>query len=363
MGRTAVNSGAVDSDDFGLATPSELSSIVTKSKNMAYKIAVLGSNSFSGASFVDACLTRGATVVGISRSAEPIPAFLPYKTNRAIGQFRFHALDINRNLPEIFDVLDAFKPDYVVNYAAQSMVGESWQHPEHWFQTNCVGQVKFHDRLRQRPYLKKYVHISTPEVYGSCSGNVTEDAPFNPSTPYAVSRAACDMSLMSFLKQYRFPVVFTRAANVYGPGQQLYRIIPRAILYAKLGKKLPLHGGGHSVRSFIHISDVNDGTWKVMERAEPGECYHLSTPEQVSIREVVSRIAARMGVPFESLVDIVDERPGKDAAYLLDSGRARARLSWKDTITLNDGIQETIKWVDENFEALKREPLNYIHKE
>lgn len=330
---------------------------------MLRKIAILGSNSFSGAHFVDHCLTTGAAVVGVSRSKEPIDAFLPYKKNARARDFQFHALDINKNLREIMDVLDNFKPDFVVNYASQSMVGESWQHPEHWFQTNCVGMVRFHDELRKRTWLKKYVHISTPEVYGSCQGNVTEDAPMNPTTPYAVSRAGCDLSLMSFLKQYQFPVVFTRAANVYGPGQQLYRIIPRTILFAKLGKRLPLHGGGHSVRSFIHISDVNDGTMRVMERAKPGQIFHLSTDQQVSIRDVVTRIAKRLGIPLQELVDIVDERPGKDAAYLLDSSRALKELQWKSSIDLDRGLDDTIAWVNQYFEALAKEPDHYIHKE
>ena len=98
------------------------------------------------------------------------------------------------------------------------------------------------------------------KFYGSCSGLVDENHPFSPSTPYATSRAACDMHLLNFFKNYNFPVVFTRAANVYGPGQQLYRIIPRTILFIKLGKKLQLHGGGKSLRSFIHIRDVAEAT-------------------------------------------------------------------------------------------------------
>ena len=110
------------------------------------------------------------------------------------------------------------------------MVGESWLNPDHWMMTNVVSTVRLHDRLRSFDFLERYVHVTTPEVYGSTEGWVREDAPFNPSTPYAVSRAAGDMSLRTYFATYGFPVVFTRAANVYGPGQQLYRIIPRTIL-------------------------------------------------------------------------------------------------------------------------------------
>lgn len=184
----------------------------------------------------------------------------------------------------------------------------------------------------------------------------------NPTTPYAVSRAACDMSLMSFYRAYGFPVIFTRAANVYGPGQQLYRIIPRTILSVLREQKIPLHGGGVSRRMFIHIEDVSDGTWRVATRGTPGEIYHLSGQELVSIREVVERICLKMGASFGSVVDIVDERLGKDAAYILDSNKARGVLGWKDNITLDSGLDETISWARDNLRELSSQPLEYIHR-
>jgi dTDP-glucose 4,6-dehydratase len=260
------------------------------------------------------------------------------------------------------EIVYDFRPRYVVNFAAQSMVAESWQHPQDWFQTNVVANVRLHDRLRHCDFVDKYVHVSTPEVYGSCHGSVREDAPLNPSTPYAVSRAACDMSLMTFFRAYRFPVVFTRAANVYGPGQHLYRIIPRTIVFVRLGRRLPLHGGGASLRSFIHIRDVANGTWRIAQRGKPGEPYHLSTPDLISIRDLVERICERLGVRFADHVEMVGERRGKDAAYILDSSKARESLGWKDTVGLDEGIDEVIAWVDRNLDELKRQPLEYVHK-
>lgn len=328
---------------------------------MSEKAVVIGSNSFSGASFVDYLLEEGIETIGISRSPEPNPVFLPYK-KRNSSLFQFFQLDINHDLAKILKITDKERPDYVVNFAAQSMVAESWRNPEHWFQTNAVATVKLHDELRKRDYLKKYVHISTPEVYGSCEGLVKENTHYNPSTPYAVSRAAADMSLMSFCNAYRFPGVFTRAANVYGPGQHLYRIIPRTILFFIIGRKLQLHGGGHSVRSFIHIRDVADGTLRVARLAEPGEIYHFSTARNISIRNLVEMIASQLGVSFDENVEIIGERLGKDAAYLLDSSSARQKLQWQDKITLEQGIEETIAWVQDNLEEIKKQPFDYIHK-
>lgn len=328
---------------------------------MSEKAVVIGSNSFSGASFADYCLGQGLAVVGISRSEEPNPAFLPYK-KRPGAPFSFHRLDLNHDLDRIVEVIADERPDYVVNFAAQAMVAESWLHPEHWFATNAVATVALHDRLRRLDWLKKYVHVSTPEVYGTCEGLVAESTRYNPSTPYAVSRAAADLSLMTFYKAYGFPVVFTRAANVYGPGQQLYRIVPRTILFFLTGRKLPLHGGGHSLRSFIHIRDVADATLRIARTAPPPEIYHLSTRRNIAIRDLVALIAERLGVSFADRVEIVGERLGKDAAYLLDSAKARDTLGWNDAIGLEAGIDETIAWVRDNLDTLRAQPDRYIHK-
>jgi dTDP-glucose 4,6-dehydratase len=330
---------------------------------VSLKLAVIGSNSFSGASFVDYALNQGADVIGISRSAEPNAAHLPYLWSGKNGRaFQFFPYDINKHLDQLVALLEKERPAYVVNFAAQSMVSESWKHPEHWFATNVVSTVRLHDELRRFDFMKKYVHVTTPEVYGSTNGFVRENAAFNPSTPYAVSRAAADMSLHTFFQTYRFPVVFTRSANVYGPGQQLYRIIPRTILFIRLGKKIGLHGGGYSSRSFIHMKDVSDATWRVMKNAPPGETYHISTNEIITIRQLVERICAKMGASFDSAVEVVGDRSAKDAAYLLDSTKIRDAFGWNDRIGLDEGLDDCIQWVDRNIDVLRHQNFDYAHK-
>lgn len=329
---------------------------------MAETFLVLASNSFSGASFTDYLLEKGCAVMGCSRSPEAHPAFLPYKWSARPGTFRFFQFDLNKDLDPLMDLIHAEKPVYVVNFAAQSMVAESWANPDHWFQTNVVSSVRFHERLRKCAFLKKYVHVTTPEVYGSTSGSIDETAPFNPSTPYAVSRAAADMSLRTFFAAYRFPVAFTRAANVFGPGQQLYRIIPRTILFIKLGRKLQLHGGGQSERSFIHVRDVADATARITRDGIPGEAYHISTNRVVSVRDLVRLICDRMKARFEDCVEVVGERLGKDSTYRLDSRKLRGQLGWKDQTSLEKGIDETIAWVERWLPELKQQPFDYVHK-
>jgi dTDP-glucose 4,6-dehydratase len=144
---------------------------------------VIGSNSFFGASFIKLLLEKGRAVTGVSRSDELHRAFLPYRWNGEPADFRFHRIDLNHDLDALIGLLERERPAYVVNFAAQSMVAESWATPEHWFTTNVVSTIRLHDRLRAMPFLERYVHVSTPEVYGSTGGTVREDAPFNPARP------------------------------------------------------------------------------------------------------------------------------------------------------------------------------------
>lgn len=242
------------------------------------------------------------------------------------------------------------------------MVAESREEPTHWYKTNLLSQVTFHDQLRKRSFLKKYIHISTPEVYGSTDGWIKENHNFNPTTPYSVSRAACDNHLLSFYKAYKFPVVFTRAANVYGPGQQLYRIIPRTILSVRTGKPLFLHGGGFSKRSFIYINDVVKATLELLFNADIGTCWHISSKEAITIRDLVKKVCEITNASFKNIVTDVGERLGKDQNYLLDSSNIRRIHNWDDSITLDQGIRKSIDWVDENIDQLKSLPWDYIHK-
>ena len=325
------------------------------------KFLVIGSNSFTGAHFVAHALKEGAEVVGISRSPEPATCFLPYRW-APHEKFTFRQIDLNHDLKAALDLVETFKPDYVVNFAAQGMVAQSWQAPRDWLMTNTVAMVDLHDGLRKHKFIRKFVQASTPEVYGNTSGLVTETAPYNPSTPYAVSKAACDMSLMAFQRAYGFPVALTRSANVCGPAQLLFRIIPRAVLCVLAGEKLQLQGGGTSVRSFIHIRDVCDGTLLVARNAAPGEIFHFSTDRLVSIRELVELVCKQMNVPFEQVVEVSEGRLGLDAAYKLDATKARTVLGWQDRCSLEDIVQETVDWMRSRWDEIRVQPRGYQHK-
>ena len=301
------------------------------------KFLVLGSNSFSGATFVDYLAEKGHDVVATSRSDEPHEALLPYKWQKRPGTVRFKRVDINHDLDALGALIRRERFTHVVNFAAQSMVGQSWDHPDDWMMTNVVSTVRLHVLLRDLDFLDRYVHVTTPEVYGSTDGWVGENTPFNPSTPYAVSRAAGDMSLKTFVDAFNLPAVSTRAANVYGPGQQLYRIIPRTVLAAMTGQKLKLDGGGVSVRVFIHMRDVSDATLKIA-------------------------LHGKLGKKFDECVELGPERAGKDAAYMLDSAKLRKELGWKDEVSLEAGIDSVIDWAKRFENELSTLPSSYTHK-
>ena len=330
---------------------------------MKYKrYAVLGSNSFAGAAFVARAVADGAEVIGFNRSLESSSIFLPYRNIKNGGSYTFVQTDINHDLDAILGRLDIFRPQVVVDFAGQGMVAESWQNPAEWYNTNIVAKVKLHDQLRRRDWMERYVRISTPEVYGSQESLLQETWQYNPSTPYAVSHAAVDQSLRAFHQQYDFPVIFTRFANFYGPGQQLYRIVPRTIIYALLGKKLQLQGGGTSVRAFISGVDVANAVMLSIDFGVVGDAYHFSPERFLTIRQVIEIICSRMGVDFAELVEISPDRLGKDQAYLMDSRKARRELGWQDSLTFEEGVDATVQWVKDYFDEISSLPLNYIHK-
>jgi len=328
-------------------------------------VAVIGSNSFSGSDFIDLILkSREYRIVGISRSPEKSELFLPYKRNsKKNSRFTFYQMDLNRNMAELKQLLGKEKPSYIVNFSAQSEVAPSWEHPEQWFQTNAVAIAEFGNFLCRQDWLERYVHISSPEVYGTCEGVVMEDAPLNPSTPYAASKAAGDLMLFTLIKNFSFPAVIIRATNVYGAHQQLFKIIPRTVIYLKKGLKIQLHGGGNAVKSYIHIRDVSKGELNAMEKGEAGKIYHLSPRVGIAVKDVVKKICNFIGKDFSVSTEVVEERPGQDKAYVINSDKARKLFGWSPEISIDEGIDGVIRWVNEYWQEIQMMPLDYIHKE
>jgi dTDP-glucose 4,6-dehydratase len=322
-------------------------------------VLIIGANSFSGSAFAND-LQKSYVRHLVFRNELPSSVFNPN------DQRREHETSTRWNLNDdcrkILELINENEVGTVVNFAAQSMVGQSWENPADWYEANVVSLSKLVSSISQHCKIESFIQFSTPEVYGSTSGWVKENFNFAPNSPYAVSRAASDWHLKALFENKDFPVIFTRAANVYGEHQRLYRIIPKLVLSGLTGKRVALQGGGKSIRSFIHIDDVNNALIKVMENGKLGETYHISTKELVSIYDLAVLVARKMNTQIEDLIEEVPDRVGKDFAYQLDSEKIRLELGWCDQVSLDRGLDRTIAWVSKNLPELSAMSTDYTHR-
>ena len=324
---------------------------------------VIGSNSFTGSHIVDALLERSSSpVVGISRSPEYKDIFLPYKSRKNKNNlFSFYQIDIVQQFDPLIKLLDRLKPAVVINVAALSEVSMSHEVPLEYFDTNTTAVVKLCTYLRSCSYLERYVHISSAEVFGTCGQPADEQTRFNPSTPYAVSKAAADMFLHTLIKNFKFPAIMIRSTNVYGKHQQLFKIIPRTIINLKLQQPVDLHGGGEAIKSFVHVQDVVEGILRAIERGKPG-AYHFTSSNHESVAQIVQKICRWMGQDFNSLTRVTQDRIGQDHRYWLDASKAKRELGWETAINFEQGFHEVKKWIEDNWASVQQESLVYVHR-
>ena len=253
---------------------------------------------------------------------------------------------------------DLIGTHYVVDFAALNVVAQSWAYPADYMRVNVMEHITLWNTIMQNWPRLKYLHVSTPEIYGATHGWIGEDTPYNPSTPYAVSRAAAEMLLKCYHKQHGLPVIFTRACNVYGPGQQLYRLIPKLIVSIKKGIRFPLEGGGSSYRAFLHVEDVCAATYLAATKGEPGEAYHIAPPGLHSTLEIVKRVCQEMEVSVKDVIEEAPERPGKDPEYWLDPFKLNS-MGWHAQVGIREGIERTVDWMKKNWAQIRDNPTSY----
>jgi len=326
------------------------------------KIVVIGSNSFSGQDFIDLALDNSINIVGVSRSDEKPDYLCKYKENNNIKLFKFVKCDINKNFEDLKKIISKENPEYVINFASQSEVAMSWEFPWQWYQTNTVGLSRLIKELTNIN-IKKYIHISTCEVYGTCRSEVNESTPVNPTTPYAASKASGETIVKMYSQEFGLPINIIRSTNVYGAYQQLFKIIPKSIIYPKLNRRISVHGGGIAKKSYIHIRDVSHCTLDILLKGTTGEIYNISPVNSISILELIEKIFKQTGKDMTSYVEFTKERKGQDKDYRLDSSKARKQFNWNSKICLENGIDDVIKWIDNNWLEIKNTSLEYNHIE
>lgn len=259
-------------------------------------------------------------------------------------KFKYHTRHLTYEMDLLFELLDKEQPEVIINYAAQGEGAVSWKNSWRFFETNSMALSKFVEELMKRDWLERFIQIGTSEMYGSVNHATKETEPIKPSSPYAASKVAFDMYLESVNKYLNFPMNIIRPSNAYCPGQLLHRIIPKTIWCGLTGNKLPLQGGGKAEKSYIHARDLARAIHLTSEKAPLGEIYNAGPKSPTSIREVVERTIAAMGLPFDSVCTIVEDRLGQDSKYWLDSEKIKAQLDWEPTIGWDEGLSEMVDW-------------------
>ncbi len=322
------------------------------------KIVIIGSNSFSAGSLIKILLKKKYYIYGISRSKINRKPFKSFSINK---NFRFFRLDINKNNAAIINLIKKIKPNYIINYASQSMVGQSWKDTEDWYLTNSYSMIKLYNGIFNNLYKSRLIHISTPEVYGSIKKNTVENNNYNPTTPYAASRVTADHFLDLLYKFKKINYCSVRASNVYGEYQRLYRIIPLSVYSILKNKKINLHGGGVSKRNFVYIDDVSKAIEIIMKKGKRGETYHISGDEMISIKNLVKKICYKMKYDFNKLVINSNDRKGKDMYYSIKSDKLRNKFGWITKISLDEGLDRCIEWVKKDLNFFKKNDEKYKH--
>jgi len=238
--------------------------------------------------------------------------------------------------------------DAVVNIAAETHVDRSIADPYTFLQNNTVGTFTILEALRRYDKKARLVHVSTDEVYGqTLEGSFTEDDPPNPSNPYSASKAAADMFVLSYQKTYGLNVSITRCTNNFGPYQLPEKLIPKTIIRALKDLPVPIYGSGTNVRDWIYVQDHCEAIEAVLQKGKPGEIYNVSAGNEIANIEIAKKILELLNKP-ESLITFVEDRPGHDIRYSLNSTKLRSETGWQPKFSFEQSLESTVQWYVQN---------------
>jgi dTDP-glucose 4,6-dehydratase len=236
----------------------------------------------------------------------------------------------------------------VVNIAAETHVDRSLANPPVFIENNTVGTFTILEAIRKHNNKAKLIQVSTDEIYGEIKkGSFKEHDRPNPSNPYSASKAAADMLVLAYHRTYGLHTIISRCTNNFGPYQFPEKLIPKTIIRASLNLKVPIYGLGRNVRDWIHVLDHCEALDMLLQDGKEGEIYNISSGNEYENIEVVKRILKIMDKD-ESLIEFVEDRPGHDVRYSLDSSKIRSELGWKPKYNFKDALKETVKWYLKN---------------
>jgi dTDP-glucose 4,6-dehydratase len=321
---------------------------------------LLGGGGVFAVHYAKYLLERGnaGKVICIGRNP---PAAAPFtlEVGADDSRYRYEQVHIVFEQDRLFELLDGERPAVIVNFAALAYA-TSWDKSYRYYETNLVALARICEQLMKRDYLERFIQIGTSELYGSVDCPATEDAPLRPTSPYAVSKMAGDLHLETMWAARGFPMNIIRPSNAYGPGQLLYRVLPRAVHCGLKGRRLPLQGGGTVRKSYIHAADLAHAIHLIAEHAPLGRTYNAGPAEPVTIRHLVELVAEELGLPFDALCAVTPGRAGEDSQYWLDSTRIRQELGWKPTIGLREGVRDMIAWGRRYLDRFPDDPADFV---
>lgn len=325
------------------------------------KILITGGAGFIGSAVVRMAITRGHSVVNVD--ALTYAACLDNLASVVEhSNYAFENVDI-RNRAALDDVFDRHAPDKVMHLAAESHVDRSIDEPANFIETNVNGTFNMLEAARAHwhnkglPKCFRFHHISTDEVFGSLgpTGLFTEGSPYNPRSPYSASKASSDHLVRAWHETYGLPIVLTNCSNNYGPYHFPEKFIPVAILNSLSNRPIPIYGDGKNIRDWLYVEDHANALLLVLEKGMPGRSYNIGGENERTNLELVKmlcdildRLHPKARGSYADLIKFVKDRPGHDARYAIDPSRIRNELGWSPSLTVDEGLEKTVKWYLDN---------------
>ena len=321
------------------------------------KIIITGGAGFIGSAVVRLAIARGHTVINVD--ALTYAACLGNIASVAAhANYVFEQVNI-RDRAALDVVFSKYAPDVVMHLAAESHVDRSIDTPVDFIETNVTGTLNMLEAARSywqaqgKPETFRFHHISTDEVFGSLgsTGMFTEDTPYDPRSPYSASKASSDHLVRAWYETYGLPVVLTNCSNNYGPYHFPEKLVPIVILNALALKPLPIYGDGSNIRDWLFVEDHADALLLVLEKGRMGRSYNIGGENErtnlelvKTICEILDRLQPYDCGSYADLITFVTDRPGHDARYAIDPSRIRDELGWRPSVTIEEGLEKTVKW-------------------
>jgi len=310
------------------------------------KLLVTGGLGFIGSNFILKILQNSENISVVNIDAELYGS--NHKSLQEIishSKYKFVKGNItNRNIVEKL-VTDC---DVVINFAAESFVDRSILDANPFLVSNIRGTFTILDEIKNQK--KRLIQISTDEVFGSLeSQSANENSNYNPSSPYAATKAAAELLINSYIHTFDTNCIVSRCTNNYGPRQLPEKLIPKTIILASKNKKIPIYGNGKNIRDWLFVDDHCEAIINILNKGKPGESYNISANNEVDNLTIVKQILSIMN-KSEDLIEFVDDRPGHDLRYSLDSSKIRSELNWSQKTNFQEGLEKTVQWYLKNID-------------